>query len=133
MNSEPYVSFVTWGRNDGYTPDYVRRVNRATNCLAHQLERAGIDAEIVIAEWNPAPDHPLLLRVLDVPGQLHHVSIRGIIVDPRYHEKYGGAQERGVHSGEAANVGVRRARGRFVTVKASDTFLSPQVIEMIRP
>ena len=133
MNREPYVSFVTWGRNDGYTPDYVRRVNRATNCLAHQLERAGIDSEILIAEWNPAPDHALLLEAVDLPAAMHHVSVRGVIVDPHYHLKYIGAQERGVHSGEAANVGVRRARGRFITVKASDTFFSPQVIEMIRP
>jgi hypothetical protein len=131
MSTEPFVSFVTWGRNDGYTPDYVRRVNRATNCLATQLEREGIDSEIVITEWNPAPSHPLLLDVLQVPEALRHVSVRGVIVDANFHADYGGSTERGVHSGEAANVGIRRARGRFITVKASDTFFSPEVIRKI--
>jgi hypothetical protein len=131
MSTEPYVSFVTWGRNDGYTPDYVRRVSRATNCLAAQLERAGVDSEIFIIEWNPSPDRPLLLDILDLPKTLRHVTVRGVIVPPEYHMRLAGWRERGVHGGEAANVGIRRARGRFITPKASDTFYSPQVIEMI--
>lgn len=131
IGQEPYVSFVTWGRNDGYTPDYVLRVNRATNYLVNQLERVGVPSEIVISEWNPAPSRPLLLDVLDLPKSLNHVSVRGVIVDRAHHMQFGGSHERGVHSGEAANVGIRRARGRFVTVKASDTFFTPNVVEMI--
>ncbi|MEO7339046.1 MAG: hypothetical protein ABIV63_20925 [Caldimonas sp.] len=131
MNTEPYVSFVTWGRNDGYTQDYVSRVNRATNCLASQLDRAGVDGEIVITEWNPVPGSPLLLDVMDVPRSLRHVAIRGIIVDGKHHLGHAGSHQRGIQIGEAANVGIRRARGRFITPKASDTFFSPQVIAMI--
>jgi hypothetical protein len=131
MNTSPYVSFVTWGRNDGYTPDYVRRVDRATNCLARQLDRAKIDAEIIIMEWNPAPESPLLLEVLKLPTSLRHVTIRGFIVGPEYHLPHVGSRERGIHVGEAANSGIRRARGRFITAKASDTFFSPEVIARI--
>ncbi len=36
--------------------------------------------------------------------------------------------ERALHAGEAANAGIRRARGRFITAKASDTFFSSDVI-----
>ncbi len=36
-----------------------------------------------------------------------------------------------MHTAEAGNVGIRRARGRFVTPKASDTYFSPEVIAMI--
>ncbi|MFI5000702.1 MAG: hypothetical protein ACHQK9_12555 [Reyranellales bacterium] len=131
MTTEPYVSFVTWGRNDGYTPDYVRRVSRATTCLASQLERAGVASEIVFTEWNPSPDRPLLLDILDLPKTLQHVTLRGIVAGPEYHLRLAGSRERGIHGGEAANVGIRRARGRFITPKASDTFFSPGVIEMI--
>src|SRR5579862_4475248 len=108
MNTSPYVSFVTWGRNDGYTPDYLRRVNRATTCLASQLERAGVDAEIIIVEWNPVADRPLLLESLRVPRRLQHVTVRGFVVGPQYHVGHAGAGERGIHVGEAANVGIRR-------------------------
>jgi hypothetical protein len=131
MSATPYVSFVTYGRNDGYTPSYVRRVSRATACLAHQLDRAGVDAEIIIADWNPPSDRPLLIDQLGVPKALRHVSIRGLIVAPEHHNAFVGAAERGIHAGEAANVGLRRARGRFATPKASDTFFSPQTIAML--
>jgi hypothetical protein len=131
MTANPYITFVTYGRNDGYTPSYVARVRRAAKCLAGQLERAGIDAEIIVADWNPPADRPHLIDILDLPSKLEHVSVRGIVVGPEHHRGYVGSQERGIHAGEAANVGIRRARGRFVTPKASDTFFSPQTIAML--
>jgi hypothetical protein len=131
MGSAPYVSFVTYGRNDGYTPSYIKRVTRATSCLAGQLERAGIDSEIVITDWNPPDDHPLLLDTIDLPKRLRHVSMRGIIVPSGYHFRFAGSHERGIHAGEAADVGIRRARGRYVTTKASDTFFSHETIAQI--
>lgn len=127
----PYVTFVTYGRNDGYAPAYVQRVSRATACLAGQLERAGVDAEIIVVDWNPPPDRPPLLDVIGVPKTLRHVAIRGLTVDPSHHDRFLGSQERGFHAGEAANAGIRRARGRFVTPKASDTFFSPPTIAML--
>jgi hypothetical protein len=131
MNRSPYVSFVTYGRNDGYTASYNKRVGRSLSCLIRQLERARLDSEIVFCEWNPPDGRPLLVEVLDLPGELEHVSIRAIVVAGTYHQRLTGSQERGIQVGEAANVGIRRARGRFVTPKASDTFFTPDVIEMI--
>ena len=131
MSTNPYVSFVTWGRNDGYTPDYLRRVNRATRYLADQLDRAGIDSEIIVVEWNPIPGQQLLLEALDVPRALRHVSIRGFIVGSEHHGRHTGSHERGIQVGEASNAGIRRARGRFITCKASDTFFSPEVFAML--
>jgi hypothetical protein len=130
-SNAPYISFVTYGRNDAYTPSYVRRVSRATLCLARQLERAGVDSEIVITDWNPPAGRPLLLDSLEAPKSLRHVSIRGIVVGPEHHTRFTASTERGIHTAEAGNVGIRRARGRFVTPKASDTYFSPKVIEMI--
>lgn len=131
MRPPPYVSFVTYGRNDGYTASYVRRVARATLCLARQLERARLNSEIVFAEWNPPRDRQMLIEILDLPRHLEHVSIRGVIVGPEHHRQLAGSEERSLQVGEAANVGIRRARGHFITAKASDTFFSPDVIEMI--
>lgn len=129
--NEPYISIITYGRNDGYAPSYVKKVSRATTVLAGQLERAGIDAEILFSEWNPPPDRPKLLDVLETPSESRHVSIRGVIVGPEHHARFKGAHERGFQGAEAANVGLRRARGKFATAKASDSFLSPQTIAMI--
>ena len=131
MASGPYVSFVTYGRNDGYTPSYAQRVTRATACLARQLERAGIDSEIVFMEWNPLADRPLMLDLLRFPAKLRHVTVRGFVVPPEYHRPFAGSGEAGFHAGEAANSGIRRARGRFITPKASDTIYSADVFKMI--
>ena len=131
MTKRPYVTFVTYGRNDGYTEGYARRVDRATSCLVRQLERARLNSEIVFCEWNPPPARPLMAEILDLPKSLEHVSVRALIVGPEHHRKLNASAERNIHVGEAANVGIRRARGRFVTAKASDTFYSPDVSEMI--
>ena len=131
MSKGPYVSFVTYGRNDGYTPSYARRVSRATACLASQLERAGIDSEIVFMEWNPPADKTLMLDLFEFPAHFRHVTVRGYVVPEHYHQGFAGAGEAGFHAGEAANSGIRRARGRFITPKASDSFLSPDVFKMI--
>ncbi len=131
MSKGPYVTFVTYGRNDGYTPSYARRVTRATACLAGQLERAGIDSEIVFMEWNPPAERTLMLDLFELPASLRHVTVRGFIVPPEYHRRFAGSGEAGFHAGEAANSGIRRARGRFITPKASDTIYSNDVFKMI--
>lgn len=129
--ASPYVSFVTWGRNDGYVENYVARTAKAIRCLIRQLERAALDSEIIVSEWNPPHDRPLLVDCLELPPTSPHVAIRGVVADGRYHRRFKGAAERGMHSGEAWNVGIRRARGRYIVPKASDTFLSMPTIERI--
>jgi hypothetical protein len=127
----PYVSFVTWGRNDGYTNDYLPRMAKALTCLVRQLEAAKLESEIIVSEWNPPPERPLLVDSLDLPCTSSHVSIRGVVSDPSHHARFRGAAEHGMHNGEAWNVGIRRARGQYIAPKASDTFLSTETIERI--
>lgn len=69
--------------------------------------------------------------MLALPASVKHVTIRGVVADPKYHAVIKGAHERGIHGGEVANVGLRRCRGAFMSPKASDTYLSPQAIAMI--
>src|SRR6516164_7205589 len=99
MTLGPYITFVTFGRNDGYTPKYAERVSSATACLAHELDRAEIDSEIIICDWNSPSEHPLLLDVLRLPKVANHVSIRGIVVPPALHKQFSGSEERGIHAG----------------------------------
>jgi hypothetical protein len=128
--ASPYVTFVTFGRNDGYRNDYVLRTSKAISVLVQQLEAAKLEAEIIVSEWNPPPERALLVDSLGLPSESPYVSVRGIVSDASFHARFVG-QERGMHSGEAWNVGIRRARGRYVTPKASDTFLSTATIERL--
>ncbi|UYN97354.1 MAG: hypothetical protein KIT25_10630 [Enhydrobacter sp.] len=131
MTSVPYLSVIGWVRNDGYTDGYVERIRRATGFLVNQLNRHHVPAEIVVVEWNPPPDRPLMadaLAGLDAGG---YVSVRVVIVDGRFHRPLIGSTLKGMHVLNAANVGLRRARGRFIVPKAIDTFFTDCVIEHI--
>ena len=59
--ARPYVSFVSYFRNDGYTSDFDLRVRRATSFLVRQLQRAEIDSRAhpgrVESAVRPAADH----------------------------------------------------------------------------
>jgi hypothetical protein len=129
--NDPFISIITYGRNDGYAPSYARKVNRAITVLAGQLEHAEIDAEILFSEWNPPADRPKLIDLFDAPARMQHVTIRGFVVGPEYHAGFVGAHERGFQGAEAANVAIRRARGAFVLPKSSDTFFSTTLIERL--
>jgi hypothetical protein len=131
VNARPYVSFVSYFRNDAYTSDFDLRVKRATGFLVRQLQRAGIESELILVEWNPPPDRPLIIDSLGLPPQGDCVQVRGIVVGNEHHEGFIGSREWSMNPAAAANVGLRRAEGRFVSPKAADTYLSNEIIATI--
>lgn len=131
MSGQPYLSIVGWARNDGYTPNYAKRLEHALGFLVRQLDRHAVPSEVIVVEWNPPPDRPLLAEEMASLGASGHVSVRFIVVPAKHHEGPQGWQTRGMHVNNAANVGMRRARGRFVTPKALDTFYSEQLVSRL--
>ena len=131
VNAQPYVTFVTFFRNDRYTDDFEARVSRATRFLVRQLQRFRVDAEIILVEWNPPPGEALLIDSLGPLRQGGCVQVRGIIVSKEHHQRFRGAHEWGMHPAAAANVGLRRARGQFVSPKAADSYLSDEIVSVL--
>lgn len=131
MNAQPYVTFVSYFRNDGYTSDFDLRVRRATRFLVRQLQRFGVDAEIILVEWNPPAGNDLLIDSLGALPQGGCVQVRGIVVGKEHHLKFRGAEEWGMNPAAAANVGLRRAHGQFVSPKAADSYLSDEIVAML--
>ena len=128
MVVQPYLSIVGWARNDGYTPNYEKRLEHALGVLVRQLDKHKVPSELIVVEWNPPPDRPLLAEEMGSLGGTGNVSVRFIVVPPQHHEGLQGWRTRGMHVNNAANVGIRRARGKFVTPKALDTFYSEQLV-----
>jgi len=131
MNAQPYLSIVGWARNDGYTDDYISRANAALGFLVRQLNRHRIASELIIVEWNPPTDRPLMSELLTFPKGHSDVTVRFVTVDGRFHRGPRGWQASGMHGSNAANVGLRRARGKFLTSKAIDTFYSEELVRQI--
>ncbi|MBS0546237.1 MAG: hypothetical protein JSR24_00730 [Proteobacteria bacterium] len=73
----------------------------------------------------------MILDLLSFPNAMQYVTVRGYIVPPEHHKPFIGSTESGFHAGEAANAGIRRARGRFITPKASDSIYTSDVFKMI--
>lgn len=126
----PYLSIVGWTRNDGYTANYAERTTHAIGVLARQLEAHHVPSEVVVVEWNPPADRPQISELMRLP-KLRHVTVRFIDVEEKYHRQLKGWQERGLPTVASVGVGIRRARGRFLTTKALDTFYSNELIARI--
>lgn len=131
MTSVPYLSVIGWVRNDGYMEGYADRIRRAIRFLIGQLNRHKIPSEIVLVDWNPPSDRPLMVDVLGSLDNGGYATLRFIMVDERYHRRSIGAEHKGMHVLNAANTGLRRARGRFLVPKAIDTFFTEPVLEHI--
>ena len=131
MPAEPYISFVLYSRNDDYGGDLVSKTERSLNFLIAQLADHAIDAEIIVVEWNPPSDQPLLRGVLRLE-QSERVKVRFIVVPARYHRRLRlWNQFPGSAGTVAINVGIRRARGQFILIRASDLFYSESLIEFL--
>jgi len=131
MNGTPYLSIVGWTRNDGYTLNYAQRLEHAIGFLVRQLERYKIPSEIIIVEWNPPPDRPLMVERFRSFQSVPNVTLRFITVPSEHHQGLIGGDVRGMHNSYAANAGIRRARGRFVLPKPLDTYYSDQLVSRI--
>jgi hypothetical protein len=127
--SAPLITFVKYARNDGYTPDFLGRMELAISVLARQAIHYQVAIEILIVEWNPPLDHSPLKDAIKIDQTSEFVSVRFIRVPPEEHARCALSNAKGMHPARALNVGYRRARGKFVTPKSSDSFLSDETFE----
>ena len=127
MSARPYLSFILYSRNDNYGGDLTEKLELSLNFLIDQLTDHQLDAEIIIVEWNPPSDEPLLQRVLRL-RRSDRVSVRFIMVPGRFHRRLRSWNKMPGSPVSAINVGIRRARGQFVMARASDVFYSEELV-----
>jgi hypothetical protein len=129
--SSPYLTFVLGSRNDDYAETMLLRLQTTLEVFVAQLEEHCLDTEIIIVEWNPPQDRPPLAEALHLPESTAHVTIRIVTVNPLLHRKYRHWERKPIHVGVVYNVGIRRARGRFIAHRASDVFYSRQLVKFL--
>jgi hypothetical protein len=79
-------------------------------------------------EWNPPQDAAYLKDAIRWPQNHETMEIRIIEVPKRIHRKLPGFNKRQMFEYIAKNVGVRRAKGRFVLVTNPDDLFSEELI-----
>ncbi len=128
---EPYLSIVIATRNDEHGGNTLQRTQTSLDNMLDQLESRRIETELVLIEWNPPNDKPLLRDAVKWPSKLDYCTIRVITVPSAIHLKYGYPKEHPMKIIVAYNAGFRRARGRFILQSTIDTLYSDELMDYI--
>lgn len=127
----PALSIVITGRNDGHGGDFNARLLRTLAFNHDRLLERGIHYELVLVEWAPPEDRPLLSEI--VRSSLSRVTsvLTSYLVDRRYHEACSLNPHLAYMEFLAKNVGIRRARGTAILTTNADIYLSRGVVERL--
>lgn len=126
------ISIVLTGRNDGYGGDFLGRFVRTLRFNHQQLASRGIAHEIVFVEWAPLRDRPRLFDlVFAAAPEIDRDVCAWYDVDARYQDELSLHPSLAYLEFIAKNVGIRRARGRFVLTTNCDVFLGRTILEVV--
>ena len=125
--SEPYLSLVVTARNDDHGGNLLGRMQTFINNWLKQARRFGIPSELIIVEWNPPADRPPLAEVLRWPTEPGPCAVRIIEVPPEVHRRLQHAAALPLYQMIGKNVGIRRARGKFVLATNIDIVFSSEL------
>lgn len=126
----PYLSVVVTTRNDDHGGHPLERLQAFVTCFDEQCRRTGLDAEVIVVEWNPPPERPSVASVLRRPSP-QTCTYRFIEVPPEIHQRLRYADVLPLFQMIGKNVGVRRARGQFVLATNIDVVLSTELVNVI--
>ena len=124
---EPYLSVVVTARNDDHGGNLLGRMQAFVNCWLNHARDYAIDSELIIVEWNPPPDRPRLAEALRWPADTSPCEVRIIEVPPELHARYAHGAALPLYQMIGKNVGIRRARGRFVLATNIDILMSSEL------
>ena len=130
-NAAPYLSVVAASRNDDHGGDPLIRTQIFINSFARQCDKYRLCAELIIVDWNPVIDRPGLAAVLSMPGDASYCAGRVITVPAALHWRLKYADKLAFFQMIAKNVGIRRARGKFILATNIDIIFSDQLMQFI--
>ncbi len=114
LRENPYLSIVTTSRNDDHGGNMLRRMEVSILGRLEQLEKHRIESELILVDWNPPADRPLLKDILQWPEHTKYCTIRVLVVPPSIHQRYEHSDKTPMNMIVAINCGVRRARGQYI-------------------
>jgi hypothetical protein len=128
---EPYLSLVVTARNDDHGGNLLGRMQAFVSGWIEQAWRFDIPSELIIVEWNPPAGRPGLADALRWPDDLGPTVVRIIEVPPELHARFDHGKALALYQMIAKNVGIRRARGRFVLATNIDILISSELAAFI--
>ncbi|HEX5269647.1 MAG TPA: hypothetical protein VFW33_04125 [Gemmataceae bacterium] len=126
------LSVVATSRNDDHGANLQRRMQTFVNSFVAQCKRHDFAAELILVEWNPPADRPRLAQALRWPADTAPCQVRIIEVPEALHRRLAHADALPLYQMIAKNVGIRRARGRFVLATNIDILFSDELIACLK-
>lgn len=131
LRGEPYLSIVIPSRNDDHGGNMLRRMQLSLNGLFEQLEKYRIESELILVEWNPPVDRPLLRDAIKWRSGLKYCTIRAIVVPSSIHRRYEHSDKTEMNAVVGVNCGIRRARGQFILPSTMDILRSDELMSYL--
>src|SRR5579883_2071122 len=126
-SGQPYISVVVTARNDDHGGNLLGRMQCFVNGWIALSNRHHLSSELIVVEWNPPVDRQPLWQALRWPAELGICKVRFIEVPPELHRRYEHADALPLYQMIAKNVGIRRARGRFILATNIDILFSDEL------
>jgi hypothetical protein len=127
---KPYLSIVIAARNDNYGGNLLNRISTMIRTATYLLFKYSIDSEIILVEYNPPSDRPSLSGIIRSYAN-SIVKIRVITVTPEFHLKFKNHKKIPLFEFIAKNIGIRRAKGKFILATNQDIIFSSELISFI--
>lgn len=132
MESEIHLSLVATSRNDNHGGYLTQRMQHFVDGFVAQCRRHALRAELIMVEWNPPQDRRPLAEELAWPAERGPCEIRIVTVPRELHGALAHGDKLPLFQMIAKNVGIRRARGRFVLATNIDILFSDEVMRLMR-
>ena len=126
-----HLSVVATSRNDNHGGFLTQRMQHFTDGLIAQCKRHRLRAELIMVEWNPPAERRPLAEELAWPQDCGPVDVRIITVPRELHARLPHGDKLPLYQMIAKNVGIRRARGRFVLATNIDILFSDEAMRFM--
>jgi hypothetical protein len=126
--SSPHLSVVAVSRNDDHGGDLIGRTQHFVNGFIEQCRRHQLAAELILVEWNPPPDRRPLETVVQWPAGSGPATVRIVTVPSEIHRKLPNSAALPLFQMIGKNVGIRRARGKYVLATNIDILFDDALI-----
>ncbi len=126
------LSVVATSRNDDHGGNLHTRMQYFTNGFIEQCKRHNLRAELILVEWNPPEDTLPLSEALELPKDKEPCEVRIISVPKKIHDTLNHSKGLPLFQMIAKNVGIRRAKGKYVLATNIDILFPDSLIEYLR-
>lgn len=127
----PYLSIIVTSRNDTHRPDLKSRLHITIHRWSNLCKKYQLSTEYLMIEWNPPKDSPSLKEILREMPVHEYFKIRIITVSANIHQRIDSQNSLPLHQMIAKNVGIRRAKGKYLLCTNMDIFPDSLLVEEI--